>query len=127
MRLIAHGYLEFAWRYPELYRLMYGLDGVAFSISEPEKEGLQIEDVVALTVKEVLDSHGWSTDHLADQVNILWGTTHGLVTLTLADRIRGGQAQATHLCDRAVQDTLLAWEYEAGIARSTPLPNAEPL
>src|SRR3981081_734778 len=23
MRLIAHGYLGFAWRYPELYRLMY--------------------------------------------------------------------------------------------------------
>jgi len=117
MQLIAHGYLGFAWRYPELYRLMYGLDGVTFSISEPEKEGLQIEDVVALTVKEVLDSHGWSTEHLADQVNILWGTAHGLVTLTLADRIRGGQAQATHLFERAFQDMLLAWEQEAGIAR----------
>jgi AcrR family transcriptional regulator len=124
MRLVAHGYLGFAWRYPELYRLMYGLDGVAFRISEPEKEGLQIEDVVALTVKEVLDSHGWSTEHLADQVNILWGTAHGLVTLTLADRIRGGQAQARQLWGRAIQDMLLAWKYEAGIARPTPLPNA---
>ena len=123
MRLIAHGYLGFAWRYPELYRLMYGLDGVAFSISEPEKEGLQIEDVVALTVKEVLDSHGWSTEHLADQVNILWGTAHGLVTLTLADRIRGGQAQATHLFERAFQDMLLAWEHEVDTVRSAPLPN----
>ena len=117
MRLIAHGYLGFAWRYPELYRLMYGLDGVAFSTSEPEKEGLHIEDVVALTVKEVLDSHDWSTEHLADQVTILWGTAHGLVTLALADRIRGGQAQATHLFDRAFQDMLLAWEQEAGTAR----------
>ncbi|HET8911608.1 MAG TPA: TetR-like C-terminal domain-containing protein, partial [Ktedonobacteraceae bacterium] len=102
------------WRYPELYRLMYGLDGVTFSISEPEKEGLQIEDVVTLTVKDVLDSHGWSTEHLADRVNILWGTGHGLVTLTLADRIRGGQEQATRLFERAIQDMLLAWEREAG-------------
>ena len=117
MRLIAHGYLGFAWRYPELYRLMYGLDGVTFSISEPEKEGLQIEDVVALAVKEVLDSHGWSTEHLADQVNILWGTAHGLVTLTLADRIRGGQAQATQLFERAFQDMLLAWARKAGTTR----------
>jgi len=124
LRLIAHGYLGFAWRYPELYRLMYGLDGVTFSISEPEKEGLQIEDVAALTVKDVLDSHGWSTEHLADQVNILWATAHGLVTLTLAGRIRGGQAQAIHLFERAIQDMLLAWEYEAGIAHPTPLPNA---
>jgi len=117
MRLIAHGYLGFAWRYPELYRLMYGLDGVTFSISEPEKEGLQIEDVVALALKDVLDSHGWSTEHLADQVNILWGTGHGLVTLTLADRIRGGQVQATQLFERAIQDMLLAWGHEAATAR----------
>ena len=121
IRLIAHGYLGFAWRYPELYRLMYGLDGVTFSISEPEKEGLQIEDVVALTVKEVLDAHGWSTEHLADQVNILWGIAHGLVTLTLADRIRGGQAQATHLFERAIQDMLLAWEHEADTTVQPPL------
>lgn len=123
MRLIAHSYLEFAWRHPELYRLMYGLDGVAFSISEPEKEGLQIENVVALTVKEVLDSHGWSTEHLADQVNILWGTAHGLVTLTLADRIRDGQAQATRLFERALRDMLLAWEQEAGTARPASSSN----
>ncbi len=119
LRLIAHGYLGFAWRYPELYRLMYGLDGVTFSISEPEKEGLQIEDVATLTVKDVLDSHGWSTEHLADQVNILWGTAHGLVTLTLTNRIRGGQAQATLLIERAIQDMLLAWEREARPASSS--------
>ena len=113
MRLIAHSYFGFAWRYPELYRLMYGLDGVSFRISEPEKEGLQIEDVVAQAVKDVLDSHGWSTEHLADQVNILWATAHGLVTLTLADRIRG-QAQATQLFERAIQAMLLAWERETG-------------
>ena len=50
MRLIGRGYLTFAWRYPELYRVMYGLDGVTFSVSEPEKEGLQIEDVVLAAV-----------------------------------------------------------------------------
>jgi AcrR family transcriptional regulator len=123
MLLLAHGYLEFAWRYPELYRLMYGLDGVTFSISEPDKEERQIEDVFTLTVKDVLDSHGWSTEHLADQVNILWGIAHGLVALTLADRIRGGQAQATQLFERAFQDMLLGWEHEAGTARPAPLPN----
>lgn len=113
LRLIGYGYLAFAWRYPELYRLMYGLDGVTFSVSEPEKEGVQIEEVATRTVKDVLDSHGWSTAHLADQVTILWATAHGLVTLTLAGSIRGGQAQATQLFERAVQDMVLAWEQEA--------------
>jgi hypothetical protein len=78
--------------------------------------------VVALTVKDVLDSHGCSTEHLADQVNILWGIAHGLVALTLADRIRG-QAQATQLCERAIQDMLLSWAHEAGTARPAFLPN----
>jgi hypothetical protein len=123
VRLIVHGYVEFAWRYPELYRLMYGLDGVTFSISEPVKEDLQIEDIITLTIKDVLDSHGWSTEHLADQMNILWGIAHGLVALTLTNRIRGGQAQATHLFERAFQDMLLAWEHEAGTTRPAPLPN----
>lgn len=123
LRLFALSYLGFAWRYPELYRLMYGLDGVTFRVSEPEKEGLQIEDVAARTVKDVLDAHGWSTAHLADQVNILWATAHGLVALTLAGSIRGGQAQATHLFERLIQDMLLAWEQAARTAQQAPLPN----
>jgi hypothetical protein len=124
MRLLAHGYLEFAWRYPELYRLMYGLDGVTFSISEPEKEELQIEDVVTRTIKDVLEVYGWSTEHLADQVNILWGTAHGLVTLTLADRIRGGQAQAAQLLEQAIQGMLLAWKH---IHSASPSEREAPL
>ncbi|MBC8162586.1 MAG: TetR/AcrR family transcriptional regulator [Roseiflexaceae bacterium] len=120
LRRIAHGYLGFAWRYPELYRLMYGLDGVTFRVSEPEKEGRQIEDVATGTVKDVLDAHGWSTEHLTDQVNILWGTIHGLVTLTLINSIPGGQAQATRLVERAMQAMLLAWEREI---HPVPLPN----
>lgn len=112
LQLIARAYLGFAWHHPELYRLMYGLDGVTFRVSEPEKEGLQIEDVVGGTVKGLLDSHGWSTEHLGDQVNILWGTVHGLVTLTLTNRIPGGQAQATRLVERAIQEMLLAWQRE---------------
>jgi AcrR family transcriptional regulator len=121
MRLIGRTYLTFAWCYPELYRLMYGLDGVTFSISEPEKEGEQIDDVVAETVKEVLESHSWSTNLLAEKVNILWSTAHGLVALTMADRIRGGQAQAMQLLDRATQDMLLAWEHDSAPPSQYPL------
>jgi len=117
LQLFAQAYLGFAWRYPELYRLMYGLDGVTFRVSEPEKEGLQIEDVATWTVKDVLELRGWSTEQLADQVNILWATAHGLVALTLAGSIRGGQAQATHLFEQAIHDMLLAREQETRPSR----------
>lgn len=118
LRLVGRGYFMFAWHSPELYRLMYGLDGVTFSISEPEKEGMQIDNVVAQTVKAALESQGWPTSELAERVYILWSTAHGLVALTMADRIGGGQTQAMHLFERALQDMLLAWKQDA----ATPYP-----
>ena len=117
LRHIGRSYLAFAWGSPELYRLMYGLDGVTFRIAEPEKEGQQIDEVVAATVKAVLDSCGWSTIHLTEQVYLLWSIAHGLVALTMAERIPGGQAQAMHLLERAFQDMLLAWEQDSDSTR----------
>jgi len=112
LRLIGRGYLTFAWHYPELYRVMYGLDGVTFTSSRPEEEGEQVENVVAAAIKSVLESRNWSINHLAERVNILWSAAHGLVTLTMADRIRGGQTEAMQLLDRAFQESLLAWEHD---------------
>lgn len=112
LRLIGQGYLTFAWRYPELYRVMYGLDGVTFSTPESEEGGQQIDDVVALAVKRVHESNGWSTTHLAERVNILWSTAHGLVTLTMAERIEGGLQQAMQLLDYAIQEALMAWKHD---------------
>lgn len=111
LRLIGQRYLAFAWRYPELYRVMYGLDGATFSTGQTHGEGQQIEDVVAKAVLQVLESRNWSKSHLAERINILWSTAHGLVTLTMADRITGGQTEAMHLFDHALQDNLLAWEH----------------
>jgi AcrR family transcriptional regulator len=110
LRLIGRAYLTFAWNYPELYRVMYGLDGVAFT-SETHGEGQQIEDVVVEAVRRLLEVRGWPVQHLAEKVNILWSTAHGLVTLVIADRITGGQEQAMRLLDLAIQGSLLAWEH----------------
>ena len=112
LHLVGRAYLQFAWRYPELYSVMYGLDGAAFVAPETHGEGQQIEDVVAATVKDVLDAQKLSTSHLADRVNILWSIAHGLVTLTMADRITGGQAKAMQLLECAFQDMLLSWQHE---------------
>lgn len=112
LRLIGQSYLQFAWRYPELYRVMYGLDGAAFVPAQTHGEGQQIEDVVATTVKEALELQGWSTSHLVERVNILWSMAHGLVTLAMADRFTGGQEQAMRLFEYAIQEMLLAWQHD---------------
>ncbi|QBD79063.1 TetR/AcrR family transcriptional regulator [Ktedonosporobacter rubrisoli] len=113
--LIGQGYFTFARRYPELYRVMFGLDGATFSISEPEKEGLQIGKIATEAVMGVLEEHNWSTQYVDEEVNILWSTAHGLVTLAMVERLPGDQVQ--QLFDRTVQNMMLAWEH--GSASST--------
>lgn len=115
IHFIGRAYLQFAWRYPELYSVMYGLDGAAFVAPETHGEGQQIEDVVAATVKDILEAQNRPISSLADQVNILWSMAHGLVTLTMADRITGGQAKAMQLLERVFQGMLLAWQNDLEI------------
>jgi AcrR family transcriptional regulator len=109
---IGRGYLTFAWRYPELYRVMYGLDGVNFT-HQADEGGQLIDNVASEAIKTVLVSHNWSTNHLAEKVYILWSTAHGLVALTMANQMQGGQSQAIFLLDRALHDALLAWEHDS--------------
>src|SRR5215472_4120122 len=107
LRLAGYGYLAFAWRYPELYRLMYGLDGVAFNLSGHEEGGALIDNVVAEAIKDVLESRHWSTRNLRERRFLLWSTAHGLVALTMSNRLGYGQEQVAQLLDRAFTDAML--------------------
>jgi AcrR family transcriptional regulator len=118
LRLVGRGYLAFAWHYPELYCLMYGLDGVAFSLSWHEQGGALIDNVVAEAIKDVLESCHWSINHLTERRFLLWSTAHGLVALTMANRIGGGQELAVQLLDQALTDMMLAWEHDT----TSPFP-----
>jgi AcrR family transcriptional regulator len=110
--LIGRGYLAFAERNPELYQVMFGLDGVTFGPATHE-EGQKMEDIAAGAIKALLEAHGWPVHHLSDKVNILWSTVHGLVTLVMAGRIEGGKERAQRLLNQVIHDTLLAWEHDA--------------
>ncbi|GLV59903.1 hypothetical protein KDH_67270 [Dictyobacter sp. S3.2.2.5] len=76
-------------------------------------ESAVCENVVVDVIRRVFESRSWPQDHLAEKVNIVWSTAHGLVTLTMADRIIGGQSEAMHLLEQSIQDSLLAWEHAA--------------
>lgn len=110
--LMVERYLAFAERHAELYRVMFGLDGVAF-VPMTHDEGQRIEDIAATAIRSLLEARGWPVLHLSDKVNILWSTAHGLATLVMADRIEGGKERAQRLLNQAMRDTLLAWEHDA--------------
>ena len=113
---LAQAYWEFAWKYPELYQVMHGLGGVPFCTDKQNlaAAGIALADadtVFELTlgaISGLAAPPGPSRADLEAAVMILWATLHGLVALTMADRVDGGPACAALLLERAVRDFLAA-------------------
>ncbi|MGO8948108.1 MAG: TetR/AcrR family transcriptional regulator [Ktedonobacterales bacterium] len=119
---VANAYWIFARQAPDLYQVMYGLGGVAFPATDTWVEGARIGAAVGEVVRDILvlrRSDRWKGKELTDldarvttKVTILWGTIHGLVALTMAGRIAGGDAEARRVLEQAVRNALRAWHTE---------------
>ena len=109
--LLAMGraWLDSAFRSPDLYQVMYGLGGVPFSAAETRKEGEKIGSVIGEAIEGVLRKHGKEADDVEGKVALLWATAHGLVALTMVDRIPGGQHEALRLAEQATRDYITSW------------------
>ncbi len=109
--LLAMGraWLDSAFRSPDLYQVMYGLGGVPFSATETRKEGEKIGSVIGEAIEGVLRKHGKEADDVEGKVALLWATAHGLVALTMVDRIPGGQQEALRLAEQATRDYITSW------------------
>ncbi|MEP7188913.1 MAG: TetR/AcrR family transcriptional regulator [Roseiflexaceae bacterium] len=124
IRAVALAYWDFAWDYPELYQVMHGLGGVPFAFDAagevderaPNLLGLEqvspeAKAVFQFTMDALKDLVGGGEQDCEEReasVHILWATLHGLVALTMADRIDGGRTQAAGLVERAVRAFLLS-------------------
>ncbi|MEJ7154468.1 TetR-like C-terminal domain-containing protein [Staphylococcus ureilyticus] len=96
---IARTYCQFAWENQTLYRIMYGLDGVPFGVSETWQEGMKIGEIAAEVLGDIYPDQSY--EELYNNVEIFWGTMHGIIALTMADRISGGQKKAQILIRQA--------------------------
>jgi len=112
LRQVALAYWQFAFNSPELYQVMHGLGGVPFGTSETPPEARSTFAAVRETVHAALEAHGVRRPDLDGDVDILWSTLHGLISLTMTGRIAGGVSRAASLVERAVNDLLVAWEVE---------------
>jgi AcrR family transcriptional regulator len=109
--LLAMGraWLDFAFRSPDLYQVMYGLGGVPFSATETRREGERIGGVIGEAIGGVLRKYGKQPDDIEGKVALLWATAHGLVALTMVTRIPGGQQEALRLAEQATRAYITAW------------------
>ncbi len=116
---VALAYWRFAFTSPELYQVMHGLGGVPFGTSQTPLEAQSVFAAVREVVHSVMSAHGVQRPDLDGDVDILWSTLHGLISLTMAGRIAGGEPRAAILVERAVQDLLRAWGAEEREARGS--------
>ena len=112
-RRFIFAYWNFAWRHPELYRVMFGLDGIPFGVTETWKEGTHIGELAAEVVEQLLVDQGNPIEQISTKVALFWSTMHGLISLIMAGRIAGELDELMPLVEQYIQDTLAAWHIPA--------------
>ena len=109
---VAQSYWDFAFRQPELYQVMHGLDGVSFGTAEAPQEALDCFVALRDAVRAVFPGDSASGRELFDEVDTFWATLHGLVSLTMAGRIKDGRERAATLVEPMVRVHVAAWQKE---------------
>ena len=106
---MAEAYWNFAMSNPELYQVMNGLGGVSFDCLEKPPAARE----AFVTTQEALvgwaQARGVDIPDLEGAVEIIRSLVHGLISLTMADRINGGEPRAKELIHRAMRDMFAAW------------------
>ncbi len=100
-------YWNFAMRNPELYQVMNGL-GVPYCHEKPPA----MRESFVITQEALIDwmqATGVDIPDVEGAVQIIRSLVHGLISLTMADRIYGGEARAKQLVQRAMRDMFAAW------------------
>ena len=111
---VAHSYWDFAFRHPELYQVMHGLGGVSFGTAETPQEAKDGFVVLRDAVRAVFPGKSASGRDLYDEVDMFWAMLHGLVSLTMAQRIKGGRDRAATLVEPAVAIYVAEWQKREG-------------
>jgi AcrR family transcriptional regulator len=100
VRRAGHAYLDFALAEPDLYRAMYGLDGVHVSTADTFVEGEAVGDLLTALLADAGDPAA------GRHVVRLWATAHGLVALLGVGRLEPDTARLHALLDDALDDVL---------------------
>lgn len=103
---IAKAYWAFAFRERELYEIMHGLGGVSFGTRETPEEPVRVFFLLRDAITDCLNIE---TNDLDGEVDLFWSNLHGMISLTIQGRMKGGKERAEVLVDRMVELYIKAW------------------
>ncbi|GHO99205.1 TetR family transcriptional regulator [Reticulibacter mediterranei] len=103
---IVDAYWGFARNNPELYQIMNGLGGVPLPIEETARAGREAGMVSVAAVEDWAQENGIVLEDSFGAVELAWSLMHGMVSLTLAERIEGGEPRARRLLHQGIEALL---------------------
>lgn len=106
---MADAYWGFAMHHPELYQVMHGLNGVPLDCSERPPNSREAFAVTLHALQDWMEATGSIVTDPEGAVEIIRSTLHGIIALSMSERIYGGRERAQQLVRRAMQDLLVAW------------------
>jgi AcrR family transcriptional regulator len=102
---IGLAYWAFALESPTLYQLMHGLRGVPFGTNEtPPEARACFQDLHAPIERLMAEAGQHEARGSEEQAELYWAFLHGLVSLCINDRIKGGPKRASTLVRRLTRD-----------------------
>lgn len=106
---MVEAYWNFAMSNPELYQVMNGLGGVPFDCLEKPPAARESFVTTQETLVDWAQANDVDIPDVEGAVEIIRGLVHGLISLTMVDRIRGGEPRAKELIQRAMREMFVAW------------------
>ena len=98
-------YWAFALESPTLYQLMHGLRGVPFGTNQtPAEARACFEDLLAPIERLITAAGTHESRDSEEQADLYWAVLHGLVSLCMNQRIKGGTKRAELLVHRLAND-----------------------
>jgi AcrR family transcriptional regulator len=107
---VATAYWDFAFQNPALYQVMHELGGVTFGTPQTPPAALDAFNVLSKAVQAAVPD-GARFANLDDEVERLWATLHGFISLTMAGRIKGGKERAAGLVAPSVEQMIAGWRH----------------
>jgi len=98
-------YWAFALESPTLYQLMHGLRGVPFGTNQTPSEARACFEDLRAPIERLLIAAGTQASRDSEeQADLYWAALHGLVSLCMNQRIKGGTERASTLVIRLTRD-----------------------
>jgi len=103
---IVDAYWDFAQSNPELYQIMNGMGGVPLDIQETARVGREAGMVSIAALEDWAQANDIVLEDSFGSIEITWSLMHGMVSLTLAERIEGGEPCARRLLRQGIETLL---------------------